>query len=171
MPEPHAAHSGSQLTFTLGRKIKFMRIILFVAVLFFPGTVKADGTLFLSDIEPLLNQQPALWHAIKEGFDLRNVGLAPRIGLKQNKELHGSRIAPYTFDAKPKGSSGAYIFTVTIEAKTHYFNKKGKEVALMGAWDFKEELQSISIMQRPQSEIDAELKFETENSQQNKKKE
>src|SRR4051812_24316728 len=110
-----------------------MRILVLLIVVLFPAVMKADGTLFLSDVESLLNQQPVLWNAIKQGFELRNIGIAPRIGLMQNKTLHGYRIAPYTFDAKPKNSNGPFIFTITIQAKTRFLSKKDTEVSLAEA--------------------------------------
>ncbi|MGB8356102.1 MAG: hypothetical protein WCD79_19550 [Chthoniobacteraceae bacterium] len=137
-----------------------MRFTILIITILFPLLLKADGTLFLSDIEPLLQQQPELWSAFKKAFDIRDVGMASRIGLTENEGLHGKRLAPYIFDAKPQGSNGPFIFTIKILAKTTFYNSKGKKTTVEDAVKVKEELESIVIQKRPQDEIQAEAELD-----------
>lgn len=136
-----------------------MRFTILIAVILFPLLANASGSLYLSDIEPLLKQQPELWASLKTSFDIEDVGTAPRINVRVSQKLDGMRIAPYTFDAKPKGSKGPFIFAIEIRAKTRYYDSKGKEVAVEKAVSVKEELESVVIRKRPQSEIDEEAEF------------
>jgi len=136
-----------------------MRVITLLALMAFPLGMKASDALFLSDLEPLLQQQHELWASVTAGFDVRNVGVCPRITVSMNKNWVGKWIAPYSFDARPKGSNGPFIFVIEIHAKTHYFDSKGKEVAIGKAHDIKEDFESITIRKRSQAEIDTEKEY------------
>jgi len=140
-------------------KDMLMRSIILIFLALIPSVMYADGTIYLSDIEPLLKQQPELWTSITNSFDLRDVGVAPRINVRESQKLDGYRIAPYTIEAKRKGSTGPFIFEIEIQAKTRYYDSKGKEVSVQRAAKLKEDFEGVAIQMRPQADIDAEAEF------------
>ena len=133
-----------------------MRFAIFIIAVLFPVLANADGTIYLSDIDALLKQQPELYKTLKTTLDIEEIGLAPRISAYMSAGLGGRRVAPYTFDAKPKGSKGPYIFVLEIRAKTRYYDRKGKEVPVRDAVSMKEELESIGIKEKNPAEVKAE---------------
>jgi len=138
---------------------KYMRLALVALAILLPISVNASGTLYLSDIEPLLKQQLELWGVIKSAFDVEEVGIASRINSKENPKLGGERTGPYAFSAKPKGENGPFIFSIEIQAKVQFLDAKGKEVPIEKASRVKETFDSIVIQKRPQSEIDEEIRL------------
>lgn len=124
----------------------YIRLIVLAFVALFPICANAGGTLYLEDIKPLLKQQPELWSAVTAGFNLSEVGMASRINSKINEKLSGVRIAPYTFNANPKGAANdSFMFIVEIRAKTRYVDANGKDVPIGDAAKVVETLKSIVI--------------------------
>jgi len=104
------------------------RALLAVVVLAWSSShLFAGGSITLADIQPLLDQQPKLWHFYLDHFDISPHGGGVRLG-KDWGELQGARVAPYEFEAKMKGDSGPYNLKITIETNGWYFDAKGKEM-------------------------------------------
>jgi hypothetical protein len=86
----------------------------------------AGGSITLKDIQPILDQQPKLWHFFLDHFDISPHGGGVRLG-KDWGELQGARVAPYEFEAKMKGDPGPYDLKIKIETDGWYFDAQGKE--------------------------------------------
>lgn len=123
------------------------RWLLSISALIVPLVVQAGGSFYLSDIQPLLKQQPQLWLYVSETMEIAEVGTAPRISTGVNKELSGIRIAPYLLQAKPKGAKGPPVFEIEIQAQTKFYDAGGKEVSLEKAVDYKEVFTGVRIRQ------------------------
>jgi hypothetical protein len=104
------------------------------------------GTLSTSDVIPLLKQDPDLYIALTNSFDFRDSAVASLIGNVGKAHLGGARVAPYEFHAKPKGTNGPWIFKITVEAETKYYDKSGKEVTLYDGEIIKEKLIGVRIV-------------------------
>ena len=110
-------------------------------------SVFAGGSIDLSDIQPLLNQQPKLWHFYLAHFDISPHGGGLRLG-SEGIPLRGYRVAPYEFPAKMKGNKGPYDLKIKIFADTYFFDSQGKETSdEMQAVSMKEMLRYIAVGQ------------------------
>ena len=106
------------------RRAFVVAIGLFIFLL---QSVQAGGSVELTDIKQLLDQQPQLWQFFVDRLDISTHGGGLRLG-SEGIPLRGYRVAPYEFLAKPKGSSGDYTFKVTITADIYFLDAHGKEV-------------------------------------------
>jgi len=61
-------------------------------------------------LKPILNQRPELAKYLFSTLDLDSGGIASRVGSNVNERLGGKPLGPYLIHAKPKGSSGSYVF-------------------------------------------------------------
>ena len=100
-------------------------IAAFVFLLSVPSCF-AGGSVELSDIEPLLKQQPKLWQFFMDHLDISTHGGGARLG-SVGIPLRGYRVGPYEFPAKWKGAAGEYDTTITIVTDTYFLDAKGKE--------------------------------------------
>lgn len=85
------------------------------------------GSVQLSDIQPLLNQQPLLWKFFEDHFEISENGGGLRLG-SEGIPLRGYRVGPYEFPAKFKGAKGDYDLKVTITTDLYFLDAQGKEV-------------------------------------------
>lgn len=120
-------------------------LIIATILLCLSGRLFAGGSISFLDLKELLEEQPALAHFISEHLDLAPIGNATRIGGRVNEELSGSRVAPYEFEAKPKGAKGDFNLLLVIEAKTTFLDRNGKETGVAKATQIKERLTGICL--------------------------
>jgi hypothetical protein len=126
--------------------MRHRNFFILAAVLFlFSGTAFAGGSLPFSDVKELLNQQPLLAQFIAEHLDVAEIGTAQRVGGRVNEELSGSRVAPYEFDAKPKGAKGDFTLMLVIEAETNFLDANGKKVRVEKATKIQERFTGIRL--------------------------
>lgn len=109
----------------------------------------AGGSISTAEVLPLLQQNPALCKFILDHLDLDSGGWAIRIGSRVNYALGGTRIAPYSIRARPKGSKEPWQFYLKIDAKTYYYDASGKEVQLEDGKSIKEKLTGIELLPIP----------------------
>jgi hypothetical protein len=103
---------------------------------------------------PLLRQNKDLHDHLTRTLDIDTIGTAIRIGSIVNEDLGGARIAPYVIRAKPKGSSGSWVFFLEIEAETVFLDANGKAVPLEKGKAIREKLLGIKLTSIPESERD-----------------
>jgi hypothetical protein len=126
-------------------KISFRVLLAIVALAWSSSPSFGGGSITLADIQPLLDQQPKLWHFYLDHFDISPHGGGLRLGA-EGIPLRGYRVAPYKFPAKMKGDKGAYNLKITIVADTYFFDTQGKETSdEIKAISMKEVLASISV--------------------------
>ena len=65
---------------------------------------------FDSDAKPILRMQPGLLRYVEHNFEVRDTGLARIEGDEARHPL-----PPFIFQARPKGTSGAYFITLLIQ--------------------------------------------------------
>lgn len=116
-----------------------------VVTFFLRANAFGGGSLPFSDLKELLNQQPLLAHFIAEHLDVAEIGTGARVGGRVNEELSGSRIAPYEFDAKPKGAPGDFTLMLVIEAETNFLDTNGKKVRVEKATKIQERFTGIRL--------------------------
>lgn len=126
-------------------KLKLLASILVTLLLVLTSLLHAGGSVELSEIQPLLDQKPALWKVFTQSLDISPEGVGLRLG-SEGIPLRGYRVGPYEFLAKIKGSSGKYDLKLTINTVLYFLNDKGKEVTDEKLATKKEEvLESITV--------------------------
>lgn len=126
--------------------MRLRNLFTLAAIVFlYQETAFAGGSLPFSDLKELLDQQPVLAKFISEHLDVAEIGTAQRVGGRVNEELSGSRVAPYEFDAKPKGASGDFTLMLVIEAETSFLDANGKKVRVEKATKVQERLTGIRL--------------------------
>lgn len=83
---------------------------------------------FEKHLRPLLERDSALGRHLLDTLEFGRVGVSTRVGRRASRHLGGTRIGPYEIPARPKGSKGAFIFRVTIEAEQVYSDASGKSM-------------------------------------------
>ena len=141
-----------------GRSAKYMlrylstHILVVLFILLTPFLSLAGGSFSIDRVLPLIQQNSDLYHFVNSTLDLDRGGWATRIGSHVNEALGGARIAPYSIRAKPKGSSGPWIFYLMIEADTDFLDAQGKSVSLGEGKTIKETLTGIKLISIPEPE-------------------
>jgi hypothetical protein len=97
----------------------------------------AGGSIYQSDIEPLLGDLSIRWDELKQIYDIKDVGTAARIGGNVNPTLGGTRVLPFEFEARRKGSTGPYTSTIEIKGDNFFLDAHGKEVDVTQATAYK----------------------------------
>jgi len=107
-----------------------MKSILIAAtfLLISAAFLHAGGSVELSDIQPLLNQQPALWKLFSERLDIFPHGGGLRLG-SEGIPLRGYRVGPYEFRAKLKGVGGSYNLKLTVTTDLFFLDSHGRDVS------------------------------------------
>ncbi len=124
----------------------YRKFFIFTAILLsLTTTALAGGSLPFSDLKELINQQPLLAQFIAEHLDVAEIGTGQRVGGRVNEELAGSRVAPYEFDAKPKGEKGDFTLLLVIEAETNFLDANGKKVRMEKAAKIQERFTGILL--------------------------
>ncbi|MEM1295145.1 MAG: hypothetical protein AAGH89_07250 [Verrucomicrobiota bacterium] len=99
------------------------RIFIFAALLL-PQFALAEGSVSWDDVVPVLSQDRRLQSFVELSFDIVPSGTATRLG-KQFENLSGQRVAPYIFNARPKGSGDVYPFHLVIDAELEFLDADG----------------------------------------------
>jgi hypothetical protein len=116
----------------------------------FAAATLAGGSLNLSDIQELLEQQPTRWAEVQRAYDIEDIGTATRFG-RQWEHLGGARCGPYELQGRKKGSSGSPTYKITIYTNISFFDGKGRkladspEKAPLNSFRIKETVTSIEI--------------------------
>lgn len=106
----------------------WMSFVLLMAWL--PTWAFAGGSCPVEWMMPLLRQDPAVHQFVTSALHLDATGWAGRIGSRVNEDLGGARLAPYSIRAKPKGSTGPWLFLLIVEADAVFLDAEGKPVPL-----------------------------------------
>ena len=109
-----------------------MKIILF-SLIFFPYlcSLYAGGSeSFTNQVLPILRQDKVFAENILDSFDFNDAVLA-QTRLGSHTKFGGQRLGPYFVKAKPKNSTGPWIFDVKINTKWIVYDKEGKEIPLL----------------------------------------
>jgi len=112
---------------------------------FLPQVFAGGSFSFDNELEPILNQQPAIKDFVLESFDMEKSGWASRIGSQVNEKYGGRRIGPYCIKAKPKGSQGKYIFELIFNTEKLYLDKNGEHTDLAKADIIQEKFKSLEL--------------------------
>jgi len=125
---------------------KYLIIVLVaLPMLIFSAHVQAGGSVDLTDIQPLLAQEPSLWKLYSDGLEISPHGGGLRLG-SADIPLRGYRVGPYEFLAKLKGSKEPYDLKLTITTDLYFLDAQNREVTDEKLAIKKEEmLKSISI--------------------------
>jgi hypothetical protein len=99
-----------------------------------------------NDVLSIVKQNADLYKSLDISFDFSPGAVGKRIGNIGEAHLGGARVAPYEFYARPKGSTGDWIFTIIIEAETKYFKKSGEVATIFDGEVIKETLIGVRIV-------------------------
>ena len=127
-----------------------MRTLLLTAVIilqcmFADMPCHAGGSVELSDIQPLIMQQPDLWKLFSDRLDISSHGGGGRLGTV-GIPLRGYRVGPYEFPAKEMMSKEDYNLKIIITTDIYFLDKNGKETSDEKRAVWKEEvLTAISL--------------------------
>lgn len=92
----------------------------------------------------ILGQDSSVAAFVRDTLDVRADGLAVRVG-PQFEHLSGSRIGPYSFEAKTKGSE-AFTLEITVCTTVTWLSNDGTEARdMFSAWSFAETFESLVI--------------------------
>ena len=116
------------------------------AMIFGKSTLHAGGSLELSEIKPLLQQQPQLWKFYQDNFDIPSMIWGLRIGGRGVGDLYGFRIGPYSMEVTEKKTGMPY--ELRINTDTIFLDANGNPVEGPGksAVQIKEILRGITLM-------------------------
>lgn len=131
---------------------RLVLIPIFLLIAFSPCSSFAGGSFETEQILPLIQQNKDLNQFIFSTLAIDSGGWATRIGSRISEGLGGARIAPYSIRAKPKGSSGPWIFYLTIEADTEFLDAHGKSVPIEQGITIKEKLTGVKLDSIPESD-------------------
>ena len=124
-----------------------MKGLILFAVISAVGMIHAGtyGTLSFSDIDELVLQRKEDFDRIKADFELFGIGDARMINRSENVKLNGTRMGPYNFFIKPKGTPDPYCYELRIETRATFIDSAGNQVSLAKAADFHERVTGIKI--------------------------
>lgn len=117
-----------------------------------PAWVLGGGSYPVEWMLPLIRQNPAIHQFVTSSLDLDAVGWATRIGSRVNEDLGGARLASYSIRAKPKGSTGPWLFLLVVEADAVFLDAESKPVPLEQGKRIKEKLTGIKLIPIPESD-------------------
>jgi len=102
------------------------------------GSLRAGGSVDLSDIVSVLAQRPGMWEAFASQLEVNPHGGGLRLGAP-GIPLRGARVPPYEFPAKLKGDPGPYNLKVIVKADFDFLDERGNVTS--------DEMQAVSIRQ------------------------
>jgi hypothetical protein len=116
-----------------------------VGMVFGSPTLNAGGSLGLSEIEPLLQQQPQLWKFYQDNFEIPSMIWGKRLGGRTDFPLYGERVGSYSMEVTEKKTGMQY--GLVIETDTFFLDAKGNQVEGKGypAVQIKEILRGITL--------------------------
>jgi hypothetical protein len=107
-----------------------MKKLLFTLVLALicSGNAWPGGSFsFEETLESLLKSDAPIGKHLLATLDFADSGFATRLG-NHFVHLGGLRVGPYDIEAKPKVSSGPFVFEVTVETDMQFLDQNGKEL-------------------------------------------
>jgi len=119
---------------------------LFAALAASSQPLAAGGSVAFSDIQDLLDQQPAIKSLLAESLEVAAGGMAVRIG-SHHPALGGKRMGPFEFDAKPRGEPGPFTLALIVCTVHHFLDAEGNSTTFEDAVDIKEELIFVKLAQ------------------------
>jgi hypothetical protein len=126
-----------------------MKLFLLALVLFTLSIPShATGSMGTDEVLIIIKQNTNLYKSLDQAFDFSPGAVGMRIGNVGDARLGGARVAPYEFYARPKGSTGDWIFTIIVEADTKYFKKSGEVATIFDGEVIKETLIGVRIVPR-----------------------
>jgi len=128
----------------------WMSFVLLMAWL--PTWGFGGGSYPVEWLMPLFLQDPVIHSFVTSTLDLDDSAWARRIGSNVNEDLGGARLAPYTILAKPKGSTGPWVFQLILEADAVFLDAQGQPVPLEKGKKIKETLKGIQMISIPESD-------------------
>ncbi len=93
----------------------------------------AGGSVSQADLEPILGKLATEWVELSAAYEISEIGSGLRIGSMVNQHLGGMRVLPFSFQARPKGSTGEFTIVITITGDNIFTNEEGKIVELHDA--------------------------------------
>jgi hypothetical protein len=102
-----------------------MRSVTITTILALLATsVLADGSVALTDVQKVIEQQPALNSLLSTQLDVAKTGWAVRLG-NHFVHLGGARVGPYVFQAKPADQPGPYTLELTVCTRVVFLGADG----------------------------------------------
>ena len=136
MHEPMQSHMKIKRSLTL--------LMVFFSLIACPYS-RGGGSIVLSEVQPLLKQQPVLWKFFTDHFDISPNGCGLRLG-QPGIPLRGSRVGPYEFPAKFKESKGDYDLKIIIKTDLYFMDKEGNNTSdEMAATEKEEVLTDVAV--------------------------
>lgn len=86
----------------------------------------AGGSVAQAELEPILGKLAPQWEELKAAYEIAEIGSGIRIGSQVNEHLGGMRVLPFSFQARPKGSTGEFTIVITITGENIFTDSKGK---------------------------------------------
>jgi hypothetical protein len=83
--------------------------------LFTKGLLAGGSVSFEEQAVPLLQTQPVLLQFVQRSLDVAPVGSAIRLG-KDFGDNTGKRITPFSFEARPKGTTGPFTLLLIVNS-------------------------------------------------------
>jgi len=119
--------------------------LLGIGMILGKSTLHAGGSLELSEIKPLLQQQPQLWKFYQDNFDIPSMIWGKRIGGRGAGDLYGFRIGPYSMEVTEKKTGMPYVLMINTD--TIFLDATGNPVEGPGksAVQIKEILRGITL--------------------------
>ena len=104
------------------------------------------GSLDTEEVIIVLKQNAPLYKSLDEAFEFSKGAVGSRIGNVGDAKLGGTRVGPYEFYARPKGTNGDWIFKIIIETEIKYYKKDGQVATLFDGEVVQEKLTSVRIV-------------------------
>ena len=103
------------------------RLLLFLPFIWVPPLAFGEGSVSWNEIENQLEMVPEIRAHLSKTLDIEEAGSGTRLG-RHWGELHGARIGPYRFNAKPKGAAGGWQFALVVEVDITFLDAQGRSL-------------------------------------------
>lgn len=123
-----------------------MRTATFIAAMiaFLPVSSFAGGSVSWKEIQPILDQEPAIAAIVSKTLDCHDSGFTGnRIG--GQFPLGGKRLGPYGFQCRHRGDKGPLNLLLTINTTWKLLDATGAEVDVSKATATREQFASIQV--------------------------
>jgi hypothetical protein len=101
-----------------------------VIILILGTRALAGGSIsFEENAVPLLRTEPELLRFVRQSLDVARVGDGVRLG-RGFGDRQGSRVTPFTFEARPKGTNGPFTLLLIINSPDGMNNNQLNRVSI-----------------------------------------